>query len=304
MTAAPKAAPAASNQQRPHALTAGRPRPDLDCGRRASIGAAAVHRQFSRWFRFGLAAAALAGIAPSTADARPLDRSKAAAAKAQAHLERQLVRGLRQLPEHKGIPEPLSCGERLARMAQYIPIASPPGAGACGAVDLVRLDAIRLDGGGAVAVEPAAVVRCAMAEAVARLVREEIAPAVAGLGARASGISTLGSYECRTRNNLAGARPSEHGRGNALDIGAITLADGRTVGFADRLSPLPFRARVRDAACKRFDTVLGPGADAFHDGHVHLDLAGRKSGYRICQWDLEDAQFAAVPLPRPRPLRR
>jgi hypothetical protein len=29
--------------------------------------------------------------------------------------------------------------------------------------------------------------------------------------------------------------------------------------------------------------VLGPGSDAFHDDHLHLDLAERRGGYRLCQ---------------------
>jgi hypothetical protein len=65
--------------------------------------------------------------------------------------------------------------------------------------------------------------------------------------------------------------------------------------------------------------VLGNGADAHHDSHVHLDLLERKNHYRICQWDAldvtETAALAAkkaataatsipavVPLPRPRPV--
>ena len=69
----------------------------------------------------------------------------------------------------------------------------------------------------------------------------------------------------------------------------------------------------------RFSTVLGNGADAYHDIHVHLDLIERSHQYRICQWDVldvtETAALAAkklamaavsnpaiVPLPRPRPV--
>jgi hypothetical protein len=34
--------------------------------------------------------------------------------------------------------------------------------------------------------------------------------------------------------------------------------------------------------------VLGPGSDGYHENHVHLDLLERRSGYRICQWDVRD----------------
>jgi hypothetical protein len=46
--------------------------------------------------------------------------------------------------------------------------------------------------------------------------------------------------------------------------------------------------------------VLGPASDGFHENHVHVDLAERRSGYRICQWAVRDASDL-IPLPRERP---
>jgi hypothetical protein len=48
--------------------------------------------------------------------------------------------------------------------------------------------------------------------------------------------------------------------------------------------------------------VLGPG-DPYHAEHIHLDLAERSNGYKICQWDvLEPEQVAkGVPLPPRKP---
>ena len=50
--------------------------------------------------------------------------------------------------------------------------------------------------------------------------------------------------------------------------------------------------------------MLGPGSDGYHESHIHLDLAVRSHGYRICQWNVLDpaAIAASVPLPRPRPM--
>jgi hypothetical protein len=73
--------------------------------------------------------------------------------------------------------------------------------------------------------------------------------------------------------------------------------------------------------------VLGPGSDGYHEEHIHLDLAERRNGYKLCQWELREpplpaqAESAApidetgeqgeqaaaiaaseVPLPRSRPL--
>jgi hypothetical protein len=54
-----------------------------------------------------------------------------------------------------------------------------------------------------------------------------------------------------------------------------------------------------------FTTVLGPGSDAYHSNHVHIDLQERRDGYRMCQWEVRDPPppqvASAIPLPRPRP---
>ena len=66
-----------------------------------------------------------------------------------------------------------------------------------------------------------------------------------------------------------------------------------------------FRERVRTAACARFNTVLGPGSDSYHESHIHLDLAERSRGHRMCQWDVREPPVAVnVPLPPPRPIAR
>jgi hypothetical protein len=36
-----------------------------------------------------------------------------------------------------------------------------------------------------------------------------------------------------------------------------------------------FLSAVRKSACGPFTTVLGPGSDGYHSGHLHLDLAKR-----------------------------
>ena len=53
------------------------------------------------------------------------------------------------------------------------------------------------------------------------------------LARRLPPITELDSYECRGRNNIVGAKLSEHGKGNALDIGAIKLRNGAHL-HADR----------------------------------------------------------------------
>ena len=40
---------------------------------------------------------------------------------------------------------------------------------------------------------------------------------------------------------------------------------------------------ARAAGCLFFTTVLGPGSNDAHDDHLHLDVAARRGGWRLCQ---------------------
>ncbi len=80
---------------------------------------------------------------------------------------------------------------------------------------------------------------------------------------------------------------SEHGFGNAIDIAGFTLESGRKVmvldGWNGRGDERKFLRQVRAEACGPFMTVLGPGSDAHHRDHLHLDLQHRRSGSRYCK---------------------
>lgn len=95
------------------------------------------------------------------------------------------------------------------------------------------------------------------------------------------GIEHYGSYACR---NIAGSqRRSQHATANALDIAGFRLADGRRITLARDWNgderEQRFLRLVREAACKPFNTVLGPEYNAAHRDHLHLDM-GRA---RICR---------------------
>ena len=201
---------------------------------------------------------------------------------------------------------PTPCDRRLARVATIELMPRLIGPGACGGHDLVRIAAIRLPDKTEVTVRPAALLACPMAEQLAGWVREAVAPALAKVGgklrgAHLAGLENYDSYECRTRNRIPGAKLSEHAHGDALDVRAFTLADGRRLELTDRKLDKSMRVAWRDAACHRFTTVLGPG-ERYHSGHVHLDDIVRHNGYRICEWQvLVPAPKPPVPLPRPRP---
>jgi hypothetical protein len=119
-------------------------------------------------------------------------------------------------------------------------------------------------------------------------VREDLVGLAANLESVLIGIETYDSFECRGQNRIVGTKLSEHGRANALDIRAIWLKSGRGVQLTNPVSK-DIRIAVRTSVCERFTTVLGPGADGYHEDHIHIDLADRRGGYWICQWQRRKA---------------
>jgi hypothetical protein len=207
---------------------------------------------------------------------------------------------------HELSPIPSDCQIRLADKAEIERRPTIVGPGLCGGHDMVRISAIRAADGSKVAINPPADLRCPMAHAVADFVRETVVPSFAPL--RVTTVENYDAYSCRGRNRIFGAKISEHGRGNAIDIRAFRLAGGASVEPTDPKASRGLRERLKHEACARFKTVLGPGSDGFHEGHVHLDLAERRRGMSMCQWDVRDPPppptvVAQVPLPPPRPIQ-
>ena len=201
--------------------------------------------------------------------------------------------------------EPTECDKRILAIAVVEPLPRLVGPGACGGSEMLRLAAALRPDGTRIEIKPAPVLRCEFAESVAAWLRDEAAPRVDTLGSPLRVVETFDDFECRGRNRVAGAKLSEHGKGNAVDVRSFVLADGRSIGLTDISVAKDFRDEIRDSACHRFTTVLGPGADAQHESHIHLDLIERKQGYRMCQWDVREPVrievAAQVPLPTPRP---
>ncbi len=191
----------------------------------------------------------------------------------------------------------LKIGGEIAVIEAQPPVMGP---GDCGATDVVKLQAIILKDGSQVAVTPPAILRCGMAETLAHWVRDDVTAAVAGLGAAVRTLDNYASFDCRGRNRVAGAKISEHGMANAIDIRGVALSNGKFAGLTDRTLSKDFRETVKTSVCARFTTVLGPGSDGHHETHIHMDLAERRGGYRLCQWNVLDP-VPDIPLPRPRP---
>ncbi len=135
-----------------------------------------------------------------------------------------------------------------------------------------------------------ATINCVVTSQLQRYFSESVQPlALQKLGQPVVEIQIAASYSCRPRNNQRGAKLSEHGRANAIDIGAFKLADG-TVLTVKKDWPRSGRAgrflrAINRSACRYFTTVIGPGGDKYHQDHIHLDHGehGKSGTWRVCQ---------------------
>ena len=145
----------------------------------------------------------------------------------------------------------------------------------CGVAEPVRVAAV-----GGVRLSRPAVMDCRTARTLEAWVERGVKPAVGRHGGGVAGLQVAAHYACRTRNNRPGAKISEHGRGRAVDISAIVLADGARITVLEgwRHGTMgPILRSVHRAACGPFGTVLGPDADRHHQDHLHLDTTPRRS---------------------------
>ena len=230
---------------------------------------------------------------PRPADAPVTEPEKPAAKPAPAATDKPAE----QATSPPAPPPPSACRLALTDAIAIAPsIPDIKGPGECGGEDLVRLETVVLPDKRRVSVKPAAILRCAMASEIVDWIRIDMAPLATSLGSVVSDLDNLDSFECRGRNGIAGAKMSEHGRANALDVHDLKLASGQSISFTDRAVPREVRERVLHSMCARFTTVLGPGSDGYHEDHIHLDLMERHNNYKICQWNVWD------PLPQIAPL--
>jgi hypothetical protein len=141
---------------------------------------------------------------------------------------------------------------------------------------------------GPVAVKPTATLACPIVSVLDRWLAESVQPAAQRwFGVRVVEIKQISAYSCRGMNGNSNAHISEHAFGNALDIAAFTLADGRRITVKGGWRGMPeeqgFLRDVQASACQQFNTVLAPGSNAYHEDHIHVDLMRRASRRLICQ---------------------
>lgn len=158
-------------------------------------------------------------------------------------------------------------GEELARIRSSIK--------GCGIAEPVRVRAV--DG---VQLSRPATMDCKTAVALRKWVAKGLKPAFGKSGGGVVRLEVAADYSCRTRNGRAGAKISEHGRGRAIDIAGVTLANGKTISVQRdyrKSAGKPLRI-AHKAACGVFGTTLGPGSDGFHEDHLHFDTARYRGG--------------------------
>jgi hypothetical protein len=141
---------------------------------------------------------------------------------------------------------------------------------------------------GPVAVKPVATLACPIVSVLDRWFADSVQPAaMRWFGQRVVEIKQISAYSCRGMNGNPHAHISEHAFGNALDIAAFTLADGRRISVKDGWRGMPeeqgFLRDVQATACQNFTTVLAPGSNVYHYDHIHVDLMRRASRRQICE---------------------
>lgn len=142
---------------------------------------------------------------------------------------------------------------------------------------------------GGIDVRPAVTLNCQVTLAFAKWVKNDLA--ISARTRYLTGIrqiQPMGGYSCRKMNNSRQRNNpmSEHARGNAIDIGRITLKNGHAIDVRKK-GLFSFREggllkSVRGDSCKYFSTVLGPGSNKEHWNHFHFDLRSRKGGRQYC----------------------
>jgi hypothetical protein len=151
-------------------------------------------------------------------------------------------------------------GEPIARIASKVK--------GCGVEDPVAVTSVA-----GVRLSQAATVDCSIAKALNRWVDEVAQPAFDG---KLVEMQVAAHYICRSRNNIKGAKISEHGKGRAIDISAFILSNGKVLSVAQNYNKL--LRRIYKAGCSYFMTTLGPGSDGYHEDHFHFDTSARKGG--------------------------
>lgn len=173
------------------------------------------------------------------------------------------------------------------KVSAYVqPMPEKDGPGFCGADRPFKVAAAA---DGTVAVKPTANLNCPMTASLDAWIAQVVQPnAMASVGQPVVEVKLLASYGCRRINNRTIGAYSEHAFMNALDVGGFVFADGSEVTVlkgwrAQGSAAQAFLHGVGAQSCDLFNTVIGPDGDRYHQDHLHIDLAKRRSGRKWCK---------------------
>jgi hypothetical protein len=172
--------------------------------------------------------------------------------------------------------DPAECRAVLERSGVAFTALPAAGEGACRREDRTVLGEAALAPGA-----PAAT--CAVDAAMVLWLRQGVQPAAeALLGSPVARVEHFGAYNCRRLYGRDEGPWSEHATGNAIDIAAFVLVDGRRISvvrdWTASSEEAVFLRRARDEACEMFGMVLSPDYNAAHADHLHFDQAARGFG--------------------------
>ena len=176
--------------------------------------------------------------------------------------------------------DPAECRAVLQRSQVAFEMLPAAGEGACRRESRMVL--------GETPLAPAApAATCAVGAALVLWLEQGVKPAAEELlGSPVERVEHFGAYSCRRLYGRNEGPWSEHATGNAIDIAAFVLEDGRRIGVAGDWrnddTEAAFLHRARDAACEVFGTVLSPDYNAAHADHLHFDQAARGFG-AVCR---------------------
>jgi hypothetical protein len=174
-------------------------------------------------------------------------------------------------------PSGAACQAQLQERGISFQIVSERAAiGACTVINAVRVETL------AAPFDKPAVMTCALALRLDEFETDVVqAEAQRYFHRRVVEVYQYGAYSCR---DIKGThRLSEHAHGEAIDIAGFELEGGRRIMVKTDWHGEGSRARflhaVARGACRMFDVVLTPDANADHRDHIHVDLGP----YKLCR---------------------
>lgn len=167
--------------------------------------------------------------------------------------------------------DPASCLQVLAQSPfEFEAVEDRVTGPACGLFDAVRIDRT------SAALTESFSLTCRAAVSLALWERHVLQPAAhRHFEQPVATLEHFGSYACRNIYGRPNATRSQHATAEALDVAGFVLADGRRVRVLNdwdaNTAAGAFLQEIHGGACRFFDAVLGPGYNAAHRDHLHLD---------------------------------